>query len=116
MRQVWGDAACLRLSNNAFTNPNLDSHYMTYSSARREQRFFDVQTTNTIGSIGNIDMPMLERHAMHFDSFELNKMVKKMPRVAELKRHLPAATETVSGIGWDTRKDLTHLYASATLG
>lgn len=41
-----------------------------------------LQFSNTNESIGNIKMPGLESHAMHFNSFELNKMVKKMPRVA----------------------------------
>lgn len=56
--------------------------YQRCPRAAREMKSFKVQISNTIRSIGNIRRPGLERHAMHFDSFKLKNMVKKMPRVA----------------------------------
>ena len=48
--------------------------------------------------------------------WELNNILEDMSRVVLLERYLPAATEMGSGTCWDTGKDLTHLYAAATLG
>ena len=119
LRQDRDAAACMRIYDNEADQPQFltgSAAQKHWGTARETETFMIIIFQHDRKGIGNRTRPVLERHAMHFAFLKLNNILERMSRKALLGRNLPAATEKASGVCWDTRKDLTHLYAAATLG